>query len=144
MKPYWEKLKDPRWQRKRLEVMQRDDFKCVWCKSDDSELHVHHGFYRRGAEPWEHDDGELWTLCRKCHDHATQLDECMRSVIGRMRPSQIYILFFIVAAFKRHIQKIDVDPADFGEWADAFDPFIQSLPQFESEIVNMLNKGRIN
>lgn len=26
LKTYYEKLKDPRWQRKRLEVMQRDDY----------------------------------------------------------------------------------------------------------------------
>ena len=39
---YVEKLKDPRWQRKRLEILQRDDWKCYWCKDDKTTLNVHH------------------------------------------------------------------------------------------------------
>lgn len=63
---YSESLNDPRWQRKRLEIMRRDDFKCVACGDDKSELHVHHATY--DGMPWETADENLQTLCRKCHD----------------------------------------------------------------------------
>lgn len=65
---YSEKLKDPRWQRKRLEIMQRDGFKCCECGDTTKTLHVHHSNgYRNGLDPWEYADGELQTLCEPCH-----------------------------------------------------------------------------
>jgi hypothetical protein len=67
MKTYWEKLKDPRWQRKRLEVMERADFSCECCGSKEKTLNVHHKIYRKGADPWEYDETELECLCEGCH-----------------------------------------------------------------------------
>ena len=64
---YQEKLKDPRWQKKRLEIMQRDDFKCVRCCSDVDTLTVHHKMYEKGKEPWEIKDKDLVTFCESCH-----------------------------------------------------------------------------
>lgn len=64
---YTQKLKDPRWQRKRLQVLQRDSWACLRCKNDQATLHVHHKFYTKGLEPWEYADSELETLCEKCH-----------------------------------------------------------------------------
>jgi hypothetical protein len=37
---YSEKLKDPRWQKKRLEVMKRDDFKCKLCNDETTTLQI--------------------------------------------------------------------------------------------------------
>jgi hypothetical protein len=67
MKTYFEKLKDPRWQRKRLEVMQYREFKCEICDDDKQELHVHHKEYKSGKEPWEYSIYELECLCADCH-----------------------------------------------------------------------------
>lgn len=69
---YAEKLKDPRWQKKRLEILNRDDWCCQWCCDDESTLIVHHLAYEKGREPWEYDDDTLLTLCENCHetDHA--------------------------------------------------------------------------
>ena len=63
---YHQLLKDGRWQRRRLEIMQRDDFKCRDCGTTD-DLNVHHIRYLAGRKPWEYDDGDLITLCGKCH-----------------------------------------------------------------------------
>lgn len=67
---YAEKLKDPRWQRKRLEIFDRDGFKCIRCGDGLKTLHVHHLQYY--GEPWEAPDAMLSTLCCDCHagDHA--------------------------------------------------------------------------
>jgi 5-methylcytosine-specific restriction endonuclease McrA len=67
MKTYSEKLKDPRWQRKRLEIMQRDGFACRVCDDTTSTLHVHHIRYIKGREPWEYKDFYFVTLCADCH-----------------------------------------------------------------------------
>lgn len=64
---YIEKLKDPRWQKKRLEIMQRDDFRCRACENEDGTLNVHHVWYDKNKEPWESDDDDLVTLCDYCH-----------------------------------------------------------------------------
>ena len=69
---YWEKLKDPRWQRKRLEIMQRDDFTCVSCGGKDKTLNVHHKTYRKNAEPWDYADENFVTYCEYCHEEIHQ------------------------------------------------------------------------
>lgn len=64
---YAEKLRDPRWQKKRLEVMNRDGFKCKSCGDATSTLNVHHKYYEKGAMPWDYPETALVTLCEKCH-----------------------------------------------------------------------------
>jgi len=64
---YAEKLKNPKWQKKRLEILQRDDFKCQFCKSTENTLHIHHEVYKRGSEPCDYPNSVLKTLCHKCH-----------------------------------------------------------------------------
>lgn len=63
---YSDKLKDPRWQRKRLEIFQRDNFTCRLCADATTELQVHHQQYK-GANPWDADNEFLITLCCDCH-----------------------------------------------------------------------------
>jgi hypothetical protein len=66
-RPYIEKLKDPRWQKKRLIILQRDNWTCQKCGSKEKCLNVHHVFYEPCREPWEHKDENLITLCEGCH-----------------------------------------------------------------------------
>lgn len=64
---YQEKLLDPRWQRRRLEVLERAGFTCERCEAADKTLHVHHRYYHRGVDPWNYPDGALECLCKDCH-----------------------------------------------------------------------------
>lgn len=64
---YAQKLKDPRWQRKRLEIMNRDNFQCQKCGSEDITLAVHHKEYIYGNSPWDYPGHLLITLCENCH-----------------------------------------------------------------------------
>lgn len=66
-KTYSEKLQDPRWQKKRLEVFNRDNFACVLCGDKDNTLHVHHMTYKHGKEPWEYEYENFKTVCKFCH-----------------------------------------------------------------------------
>ena len=68
MSTYAEKLKHPLWQRKRLEILNRDGFKCRCCGNGEKTLHVHHLKYSRGRAPWDCPDASLVTLCEVCHE----------------------------------------------------------------------------
>jgi hypothetical protein len=67
-KSYLYKLKDPRWQKKRLEILNIHNFTCEECGSTEKELHVHHRFYIKGREPWEYDNDVFQVLCNSCHE----------------------------------------------------------------------------
>lgn len=71
---YAQKLRDPRWQRRRLEIMGRDKFACRMCGDGKSTLNVHHIFYTRGADPWDYPDTALVTTCDACHEELHMAD----------------------------------------------------------------------
>lgn len=64
---YKEKLTDPRWQRKRLEILTRDNYTCQKCQSTEKQLQVHHRHYISHREPWDYPSELLITLCYVCH-----------------------------------------------------------------------------
>ena len=66
---YQEQIKHPKWQRKRLEILTRDNFTCIKCKETEKELHVHHRYYLDGRKIWEYDNNNLVTLCTDCHKY---------------------------------------------------------------------------
>lgn len=72
---YREKLRDPRWQAKRLEILKRDDWTCQNCGYYAGEsahfLQVHHHWYDQTKEPWEYSNEALIALCRLCHEAET-------------------------------------------------------------------------
>lgn len=68
---YSEKRKDPRWQKKRLEVMERDEWTCQQCFGSETTLNVHHRWYERGHDPWDYPDECFLTLCEDCHGNET-------------------------------------------------------------------------
>lgn len=64
---YKEQIKDPRWQRRRLEILSRDNFACQICGDTDNTLHVHHLAYEQNKKIWEYDD---WQLIYGAHNEA--------------------------------------------------------------------------
>jgi len=64
---YSEKLQNPLWQKKRLHILNRDNFTCTLCGDKETTLHIHHKSYIRGKQPWEYNDDNLQTLCKHCH-----------------------------------------------------------------------------
>lgn len=63
-------LKRKEWQKRRLYIFERDNFKCqcTTCKTPDSILEVHHLEYLSyDLKPWEYPDDMLITLCSVCH-----------------------------------------------------------------------------
>jgi len=67
---YQRYLQSPEWQDKRLQVLQRDKYRCVDCGAR-KRLEVHHTSY---ARIFKEDLDDLITLCRACHEeeHTTK------------------------------------------------------------------------
>jgi hypothetical protein len=87
---YSKKLKDPRWQRLRLEIMERDGFRCTRCNDAKSTLHVNHLKYT--GDPWEAPPEHLETLCETCHKWRTKINlkfQLTRSVDLLVQPGMI-------------------------------------------------------
>lgn len=78
-KSYSEKLRDPRWQKKRLEILNRDHFRCRHCQDDKNTLHVHHLKYSKGKDPWDYENGFLITICETCHRNEHDLRQYAES-----------------------------------------------------------------
>ncbi len=77
MSNYSDLLGDPRWQKRRLEVLSEANFRCMKCDSTRRRLDVHHKQYRSGVMPWEYENDEFEVLCRICHEteHVELTDE---------------------------------------------------------------------
>jgi hypothetical protein len=63
-------LKDPRWQKKRLEILNASNWTCDTCDATKKTLHVHHAWYEWGKEPWDYPNESLSCLCEDCHASA--------------------------------------------------------------------------
>jgi hypothetical protein len=89
---HYEKYKDPRWQKKRLEILERDNFTCVICCEKEKTLHVHHRKYlnkitKQGIfweDPWNYPDELLVTLCEECHEIETENMKIVLHDLGEM------------------------------------------------------------
>ena len=82
---YGKKLKDNRWQRKRLEIMSRDGFECQKCHvSDHGMLAVHHRHYIPGREPWDYPGELLVTLCNNCHKQEEAIVPKVQDVLNAL------------------------------------------------------------
>ncbi len=75
---YKEKLRDPRWQRRRLEAMQRDGFTCARCRTQNKILNVNHLVYV--GDPWDAPIEALETLCEDCHQERSALERDVRAL----------------------------------------------------------------
>lgn len=73
---YKEKLRDPRWQRKKNEILIRDNYTCQAfdCGSTTKNLQVHHIEYL-SIDPWEYPNDMLITLCEDCHNKESGREE---------------------------------------------------------------------
>lgn len=70
---YSKLLKHPEWQKKRLEILNRDNFTCRLCGDTETTLHVHHFEYSK-VFPWNIESDKLITLCEYCHNIVEKLN----------------------------------------------------------------------
>lgn len=97
---YKEKLLDPRWQKKRLEILDRDKWTCQYCDDTETTLHVHHIYYAKSGNPWDTDDSGLVTYCECCHSLEEHLckkypDLNVVEVVKKTSDEDIYLICLI-------------------------------------------------
>ena len=102
MQTYQDQLRDPRWQRKRLQILSAADFKCEDCGDASTELNIHHSAYLKGQPAWEHPDELLHCLCRPCHKTRQEVEESLKiEMMKRLRrvpTKRLKAVFFYVMA----------------------------------------------
>ena len=115
---YAEKLKDPRWQKKRLEIFNRDDWMCQFCGEKGKTLAVHHIMYQSGKDPWDHSNDNLLTLCESCHHSEFELRKEAEGLlietlkVFRFTASDVYELRDIIGRHMPSMQPLPGTPAD--------------------------------
>lgn len=80
--PYSEQLKDPRWQKKRLEVLNAAGWQCEDCQNNSETLEVHHSIYFKNHAPWEYGSNALMCVCSTCHRERQEWEEEARIVLA--------------------------------------------------------------
>ena len=78
---YSEQIKHPKWQKKRLEILERDEFRCTNCDSKDDTLHVHHYLYKKDRKIWEYNNKYLTTLCDECHSNWHTINDKIKEIL---------------------------------------------------------------
>lgn len=90
---YYELLKDPRWQRKRLEVMQECRFTCEECDATDKTLNIHHTYYLKDRDPWDYPYHALRCYCEDCHKkHQDMILEIQKAIGALTIPEKQQVL----------------------------------------------------
>ena len=87
---YFLKLQSPKWQKVRLKVLERAEWACETCGSEENTLTVHHGYYRYGVEPWDLPLNTLWCVCSDCHSEYQEELTRLKVAIGRLYPQDYY------------------------------------------------------
>jgi 5-methylcytosine-specific restriction endonuclease McrA len=79
---FLEQLKHPKWQKKRLEILNRDDFQCQECGDTKHTLNVHHLIYFKDHMLWEYDNSLLITYCDCCHNKWHKVNKNIKNFIA--------------------------------------------------------------
>ena len=80
-KSYYDLLKHPKWQKKRLKIIEEAGFECQNCGSKDDTLPVHHLYYEKDKAAWDYPEEALQCLCEKCHKEAKELQALLNEQI---------------------------------------------------------------
>ena len=118
---YWQLLKNPLWQQKRLEMLTAAGWECQNCGGKDSELQVHHKQYFKGKNPWEYENDQLEVLCRECHSVEHQSIQNIKEIISLSDVNEIYNLLIGYSDLS-----ISQRATQYDEYKN-YDPQVQSI-----------------
>lgn len=109
---YYELLRHPKWQEKRLRIMQRAGFECENCGDSESILNVHHTYYEKGKSPWEYPDESLRCLCDPCHGTADELRIKVLRQLGLLADHQLMQVLGFAIGLQMEEGSIRVSPEE--------------------------------
>jgi hypothetical protein len=99
MSDFTDQYKNPLWQKRRLEMLERANYRCSCCQDDESQLHVHHGQYFTGRKLWEYADKELQVLCGTCHEEAHKHLERIKEIVSTVPADGLTELVALLAGY---------------------------------------------
>ena len=140
-KSYYELLKHPKWQKKRLEILERANFKCEDCGADDITLHVHHTYYEKGHKPWEYPNDSLQCLCEKCHRETQDLATSLKRYMSGFGRPELEAMIGYALGFRAHndeLEPLDVFSYEVAEGVGR----VWGLDAYE--VIEALEEGRID
>lgn len=97
---YAERLRDPKWQKKRLEVMERDQWQCINCCDKKTTLNVHHCWYEKGVDVWDYPMECYQTLCEPCHKIAESTRLKLSKILFSSTPEDMAFIIKFVSGIK--------------------------------------------
>ena len=72
---YSQQLRDPRWLKRRQEIIERANNLCEQYGEQSDRFEIHHGYYLKDKMAWEYPDEVLYCLCPDCHYSIQELME---------------------------------------------------------------------
>lgn len=117
---YWELLRRPEWQRKRLEMMDAANFECEHCGEKEKTLNVHHKYYTKGAEPWDYPDNALVCLCEDCHGKWHGIKTELDHTIAELSPFDILEVLGFVKSMIMRLDHNGVREFSVGSYEEAW------------------------
>lgn len=136
-KEYFVKLQDPRWQRKRLEILDGAGWKCEDCGDSTSELQVHHCVYLKGVEPWDYSAVTLMSLCHVCHKKRQAIEQMTVALFAKFLRFQTIDEVYAIASslgewHGKNPRRSNGTGYTFGvSWEDAFSHPPSSIVTFK-------------
>ena len=79
----------PQWQKRRLHVLERANWRCAICGATDKEIHVHHLEYNSGKMPWDYPDENFLVVCRPCHEERIHKEKALYRELPELKNYQV-------------------------------------------------------
>jgi hypothetical protein len=131
MKTYKQLLLDPKWQRKRMDILNRDEFTCQCCYNTEKTLHVHHLIYFPDHMPWEYEDHHLVTLCEDCHKEQKAYDiRKMWADLSISHSTMLYVGFLLKKMIPEYVNRPEA--TEQAIWSFMYDAIKQKIGWDES------------
>jgi len=144
-KTYFEKLKDPRWQRKRLKVLDAYGFQCSMCLCKDRQLHVHHNAYLKDKEPWDYELTQYSILCEDCHEATHSNGDIVKIISTYIPAHKKREIAYLIAGYLE-LDKEIVYKAEDGEEDDynksAYQAGVNAYSEYVDLIYEEYNKAK--
>jgi len=111
---FLEAYRDPKWQKKRLEVLELAGWECSDCGSNEDTLHVHHTYYEKDKKPWKYPIESLHCLCEDCHKKAQDINTLLKRQLGKIGlQDPIQLLYYAMALEAQEYPMVIIDVFDY-------------------------------
>ena len=117
---YLTMLQDPRWQKVRLETMQKANFACEKCGDKTSTLNVHHKNYKYGRNPWEYESNNFVCLCSFCHDEIHEQREMINNLLPYSFVNISELISGVIAAQSNNYCVAKIHPREFASKTELY------------------------